>query len=47
LPDERSAQRRFDLLPNQPPLAWDDLMVSDIYLAALDAVYAEPSAGPN
>ena len=47
LPDERSAQRRFDLLPNQPPLAWDDLMVSDIYLAALDAVCAEPSAGPN
>jgi beta-N-acetylhexosaminidase len=43
-PDERSAQRRFDLLPHQPPLAWDDLMVTDTYQAALDAVYAEPSA---
>ncbi|MGA8008127.1 MAG: beta-N-acetylhexosaminidase [Thiomonas sp.] len=43
-PDERSAQRRFDLLPNQPAIAWDDLMVSDTYLAALDDVFAAPPA---
>ena len=37
-PDARSAQRRLDLLPSQPALPWDDLMLSDTYQAALDAV---------
>ena len=43
-PDVRSAQRRFDLLPTQPTLQWDELMVSDSYRAALDDVFNLPSS---
>ena len=42
-PDARSAQRRLDLLPTQPALPWDDLMVSDTYRAALDDVFSAPA----
>ena len=43
-PDVHSAQRRLDLLPTQPPLEWDELMVSDSYRAALDDVFNLPSS---
>ncbi|CUA97732.1 beta-N-acetylhexosaminidase [Thiomonas bhubaneswarensis] len=44
-PDARSAQRRLDLLPTQPALPWDELMVSDTYLAALDAMHGTEAQG--
>lgn len=44
-PDLQSARRLFDLLPQQPALAWDELMVSDTYRAALEAAFATPSQG--
>jgi beta-N-acetylhexosaminidase len=35
-PQEASAQRRRQLLPQAPALAWDDLMVSAAYQQALE-----------
>ncbi|WP_298293207.1 beta-N-acetylhexosaminidase [Thiomonas sp.] len=46
-PDARSAQRRLLLLPQQPAVAWDELLRSDSYLAARAEVHAPPpSATP-
>jgi beta-N-acetylhexosaminidase len=34
-PSEASEQRRLDLLPQTPPMAWDDLMVQPQYMQAM------------
>jgi beta-N-acetylhexosaminidase len=34
-PSEASEQRRLDLLPQTPPMPWDDLMVQPQYMQAL------------
>ncbi|MGE0072083.1 MAG: beta-N-acetylhexosaminidase [Thiomonas sp.] len=41
-PDARSAQRRLLLLPQQPAVAWDDLVRSDSYLTAQAEVRTAP-----
>jgi beta-N-acetylhexosaminidase len=38
IPSEMSEQRRLNLLPQTAPLAWDELMVSQAYMQALQEV---------
>jgi beta-N-acetylhexosaminidase len=37
---ESSEMRRLNLLPQTPPLAWDELMVQPQYMHAMDCMAA-------